>query len=41
MRRVPRVTGDGTFWGGILALIIWGSVVAVFAYAVLQRGAMT
>ncbi|MBB5103132.1 putative membrane protein [Streptomyces spectabilis] len=28
-----RVTHDGAFWGGVLALLTWGTVVALLVMA--------
>lgn len=28
---------DGIFWGGVLALLLWGSVMAVAAYVVISH----
>lgn len=34
-----KVTSDGAFWGGVLLLLVWGSLMAVAAYVVLVRSA--
>lgn len=34
-----KVTSDGAFWGGVLLLLVWGSLMAVAAYVVLVQSA--
>ncbi|MFJ8931572.1 hypothetical protein ACIRLA_33815 [Streptomyces sp. NPDC102364] len=32
-----KVTSDGAFWGGVLLLLVWGSLMGVAAYVVLLQ----
>ncbi|MGW0682851.1 hypothetical protein ACWD2L_05750 [Streptomyces sp. NPDC002754] len=32
-----KVTSDGTFWGGVVALLTWGSVIGILLYTIVVR----
>lgn len=37
MRHRRKFTADGPFWGGVLALIAWGSTMTVILYYLTLR----